>query len=159
MIQKVQAKKSELKQFVKNGYWEVLLTDPGLNKFNFGKPLTDKYITTDIISPLGEKSILYNTVPNDSETGIVVGLNFEEIDQTRISEILVKASDTFFEHWQVILKDNRNDIRKVVTTETVFAIEPVIELNKLMRMGFSDQNPEKSKSYFELHLEKTSPTN
>ncbi len=158
-MQEVQTNKPGLKQSVKNGHWEVLLTDPSLNKFNFGKPLTDKYITTDIISPLGEKSILYNTVPRNPETSLVVGLNFEEIDQTRISDIAVKASDTFFKHWVVILKDNRNGLKKEVSGETLFAIEPVIELNKLMRMGFTDQDPDRNKFYFELHLEKATPKN
>lgn len=151
-MQEAYTKRTVSKKSVINGSWEVLLTDPSLNKFNFGKHLTDKYITTDIISPLGEKSILYNTVPSNPETSIVVSLNFEEIDQTRISEIIIKASDSFFEHWDVRLRDNRSELNREVKKETVFAIKPVIELNKLMQLGFSDQKPEKNKSYFELHL-------
>ena len=151
-MQEVHIKKKELKQSVKNGSWEVLLTDPSLNKFNFVEHLTDKYITTDILSPLGDKSILYNTIPHSSGSLMIVELNFQEIDQTRISEIMITASESFFKHWNVKLKDNRNGLSKEVSSETVFAVEPAIDLNKLMRMGFSEQEPEQSNSYFELHL-------
>ena len=153
-MQELKSLKAVEGRSLKNGNWEILLTDPSLNKFNFGKQLTDKYVTTDIISPLGEKSILYNTVPQFSETGIVVDLNFEEIDQTRISSISIKGSETFFENWTVQLQDNRNGVKKEVLSETTFAIEPAIELNKLMRMGFSENHPLENKCYFELHLNK-----
>lgn len=155
-MQELQSLKTAESSSLKNGKWEILLTDPGLNKFNFGKQLTDKYITTDIISPLGEKSILYNTVPSVTNSGIVVDLNFEEIDQTRISSISIKGSEAFFKNWKVLLQDNRNGLKKEVSTETTFAIEPAIELNKLMRMGFSEDHPIQNKCYFELHLQKVS---
>ncbi len=155
-MHEVQPQKKGLTKSVKNGSWEVLLTDPSLNKFNFVEHLSDKYITTDILSPLGDKSILYNTVPRSLNSVMIIGLNFQDIDQTRISEIVIKASESFFKHWNVELKDNRNGLIKEVSTETVFAIEPAIDLNKLMRMGFSEQQPEQSKSYFELHLVKNS---
>ncbi|MFV1885358.1 MAG: hypothetical protein ACMZ7B_12790 [Balneola sp.] len=155
-MQELQSLKTAEVSSLKNGKWEILLTDPGLNKFNFGKQLTDKYITTDIISPLGEKSILYNTVPSASNSGIVVDLNFEEIDQTRISSISIKGSEAFFRNWKVLLQDNRNGLKKEVSSETTFAIEPAIELNKLMRMGFSEDHPTQNKCYFELHLQKAS---
>lgn len=153
-MQEPQSLKTAEDRSLKNGKWEILLTDPGLNKFNFGKQLTDKYITTDIISPLGEKSILYNTVPSASNSGIVVDLNFEEIDQTRISSISIKGSEAFFENWVVQLQDNRNGLKKEVSSETTFVIEPVIELNKLMRMGFSEDHPTQNKCYFELYLQR-----
>ena len=49
-------------RMVNNADWEIILTDPSLNKFNFGGNIPQNYIMTDIISPMGEKSILYNTV-------------------------------------------------------------------------------------------------
>ncbi len=153
-MQEVRSVKNSHGQSVKNGHWEVLLTDPSLNKFNFGKQLTDKYITTDIISPFGEKSILYNTVSRATNSKVVVELNFEEIDQTRISTISLKASEAFFEIWKVSLFDNRTGNPKKVSQETMFAIEPAIELNKLMKLGFSENQPVQGKTFFELHIEK-----
>lgn len=155
-MQGVRSLNVERKSSVKNGEWEIILTDPSLNKFSFGKQLSNNYITTDITSPFGEESILYNTIPSEADDSVVVQLNFAEIEQTRISAISIKASKTFFENWKISLKDNRYDIHQDVLGESAFDVEPVIELNKLMKMGFSNTNLNDNKTYFELHLQKIS---
>ena len=143
------------KQAVKNANWEVILTDPSLNKFNFGRHITDKYLMTDIISPHGQKSILYNTVTNLNDGTVVIGLNFEEIDQTNIGSISVKSSEAFFENWKVVLKNNRNGEEVAVSSESIFELNPVIEINKLMDLGFIDKERERRKPLFELHISRS----
>ncbi len=149
MLQTAQA---NVKPTVRNAKWEVILTDPSLNKFNFGRHITDKYLMTDIISPHGQKSILYNTVTNLKDGTVVIGLNFEEIDQTNIGSISIKSSDAFFENWKVMLKDNRNEEAAEVSGESVYEINPVIEVNKLMDLGFIDKESGRKKPIFELHI-------
>lgn len=39
---------------VKKGTWEVIITDPSLNKFTFGPSLISRYVMTDVISPHGQ---------------------------------------------------------------------------------------------------------
>lgn len=150
MIREMQSQKVGSKPSLKNGIWEITLTDPSLNKFNFGHQITDRYITTDIISPFGEKSILYNTIQNRS---VKVSLNFEEIDQTKIAKLALKASDSFFENWRVSIKDNRTNSTIKIIEETELYVTPIIELNKLAYMGFSEGAIEKGKSFFEIHLQ------
>lgn len=152
-MQKIQSQKVGSIPSVKNGNWEVILTDPSLNKFNFGHRITDKYITTDIISPFGEKSILYNTVQKEENSTVVVSLNFEDIDQTKISRISIKASDVFFQNWKVSIKDNRTGKKIEIPTAIELPVDPVIELNKLSNMGFVEGAIEKGKSFFEIQLE------
>lgn len=136
----------------KKGNWEIILADPSLNKFSLGQPLTDKYITTDIISPYGEKSILYNTV-SQQEGSSVVSLNFEDIDQTKISSLSFKASLDFFKNWIVTIRDNRNNKSVEITEESVLPVNPIIELNKLANVGFVKGAKETGKSFFEIHLQ------
>lgn len=151
-MREVQSVKVGSKSSVRNGNWEILLTDPSLNKFNFGHQITDKYITTDIISPFGEKSILYNTVQKGETRSVVVSLNFEDIDQTKIAKISLKASDPFFRNWKISIKDNRTNKEIEIAEETELPVSPVIELNKLSSVGFVDGAIEKGKSFFEIHL-------
>tara|TARA_R110000868_G_scaffold235273_3_gene489034 strand:- start:3934 stop:4404 length:471 start_codon:yes stop_codon:yes gene_type:complete len=153
-MQEVPSQQVGSKPKLKNGNWEIILTDPSLNKFNFGNHITDKYITTDIISPFGEKSILYNTVSKEANSPVVVSLNFEDIDQTRIATLAFKASKTFFQNWKVFLIDNRTNQIVKVTKEIEFHVSPIIELNKLSNMGFVEGAVEKGKSFFEMHLQR-----
>ncbi len=139
---------------LKNGNWEIILTDPSLNKFNFGHQITDTYITTDIISPFGEKSILYNTIQRDTIRNVVIALNFQDIDQTKIAKLIIKASKPFFQNWKLSIKDNRIDEVYEIEEETDFSVSPTIELNKLSSMGFVEGALEKGSSFFELHLQR-----
>lgn len=153
-MQDIQSQKVGSKSSLKNGNWEIILTDPSLNKFNFGNHITDKYITTDIISPFGEKSILYNTVSREKDSITIISLNFEDIDQTRIASLSLKASESFFQNWKVSIIDNRNNKGVLLTGETLVYVVPVIELTKLANMGFVEGAIEKGKSFFELHLQR-----
>ena len=80
------------------GVWKVLLTDPSLNKFTFGPSLISRYLMTDIISPYGHSSILYNTLPTKVDDEISIPLNFEDIDDVNISNILIRASKMFLQN-------------------------------------------------------------
>lgn len=145
----VKAKSSQ-----KNGDWEIILTDPSLNKFSFAEAISNKYVMTDVISPLGQKLTLYNTVPSKSDEKLVIGLNLEEIDQTRIKSISIKSNTEFFANWVVHLVDNRSEHSVSVSDNQVLDINPAIELNKLMSMGFTENSTRKNKPLFELHLSK-----
>lgn len=155
-MQEVQSTRVGSTISIKKGSWEVVLTDPSLNKFSFGRHISNKYVTTDIISPLGETSILYNTISEKMGEEVVIPLNFAEIDQTQISSIKLSASSTFFKHWKVSLRDNRTKREILVRTESRFPINPVIELNKLMKMGFTKNTVIKGTPYFEVLLSRIS---
>ncbi len=147
--QKVGVKKPA--QAVK-GLWEVILTDPSLNKFTFGPALISRYIMTDIISPYGQKSILYNTIPSDDESSISISLNFEDIDDGNISDIQFRASVAFYEKWEVILIDNRTSAEHELTVDQDFPVEPPIQFNKIFAMGFIPENQKNGDNFFELRL-------
>lgn len=151
-MQGIQSQKVGSLTSLKNSNWEVILTDPSLNKFNFAEHITDQYITTDIISPFGEKSILYNTVSKQKDSRVLISLNFQDIDQTKISSISFKASEKFFECWRVLLRDNRSNNEVELNKETVLSITPVIELNKFANMGFLEGSIADGKSFFDVHL-------
>lgn len=136
----------------KTGNWEILLTDPSLNRFNFGQHTTDKYISTDIISPYGQKSILYNTVPKESSKPVVISLGFDTIDNAKISSISFKASKDFYLNWKVLLYDNRSNSEIVINSDTEFYVEPNIEVNTLIKMGFFKDTLQSGQPLFELHL-------
>lgn len=148
----LQAAQASVKPTVKNSNWEIILTDPSLNQFNFGRHITDKYLMTDIISPHGQKSILYNTITNLSDGTVIVGLNFEEVDQANIGSISIKSSDAFFENWKVILKNNRSGEEIDVSVEGLIEINPVIEVSKIFDMGFVKKGDDRKQPTFELHI-------
>lgn len=138
----------------KNGNWEIVLSGPGKTKpkFQFGRHISSSFITTEITSPLGQKSIQYNTIPQSLSEEMLIVLNFEEIDQTNISSITIKGSENFLQEWKVTLKDNRNNRELKVRTDSKFPVTPIIEQNKLMGIGFINSLKKDSKSYFELRL-------
>lgn len=138
----------------KNGEWEIILTDSSHSTFNFTGAMTNKYIMTDVISPLGQKLTLFNTIPSVNGEELVIGLNLKEIDQTKINSIRITSDKDFFTHWVVDLVDNRNDHSRSVSANEVLEVTPAIELNKLMSMGFTDNLTQKDKPLFELHLSK-----
>lgn len=138
---------------VTKGEWEVILTDPSLNKFTFGPSLISRYVMTDIISPYGQKSILYNTIPNAEHGSISISLNFEDIDDGNISTILFRASKAFYDKWDVTLVDNRTDDKFSLTSDDDFVVEPPIQFNKLFSMGFIHENEKNGENFFELRLQ------
>lgn len=151
-MQMLETAHANVKPAVKKASWEVILTDPSLNKFNFGRHITDKYLMTDIISPHGQKSILYNTVTNLNDGTVSIALNFEEIDQTNIGSISIKSSEAFFENWKVSLLNTRNGEEVSISAESVIEINPVIEINKLKDFGFTSKENGRRKPIFELQI-------
>jgi len=137
---------------VTKGIWEVIITDPSLNKFTFGPSLISRYIMTDIISPYGQKSILYNTSPSKSGESITVSLNFEDIDDGNISDILLRASRAFYTKWEVTLVDNRTNDEHQLFTDEDFLVEPPIQYNKLFAVGFITENQKRGDSFFSLKI-------
>lgn len=137
---------------VKKGVWDVIITDPSLNKFTFGPTLISRYIMTDIISPYGQKSILYNTIPSNDEDKLVIKLNFEDIDDGNISDIKFQFSPLFHNKWNVKLLDNRNGDSTELKTNNNFEVDPVIQQDKLFSLGFVHENQKNGDTFFELHL-------
>lgn len=137
---------------VKKGAWEVIITDPSLNKFTFGPSLISRYIMTDIISPYGQKSILYNTIPASSNDELVIKLNFESVDDCNISDIKIRSSRSLFQKWEVKLIDNRTDETMPLNSDEDITIDPPIQYNKLFSMGFISENQKNGDHFFELHL-------
>ena len=152
----IESKLKTAKASVTNTNWEVILTDPSLSKFSFGQHISDKYIMTDIISPLGQKSILYNTVTNNPGKEVCVGLNFEDIDEANVSTLNITGDPAFFENWNVVLRDNRNGKELKLNKPQVVEVTPPIEMNKLKNLGFSEERKEPLKTYFDLHINKIS---
>ncbi len=142
----------QTKPQVKKGAWEVIITDPSLNKFTFGPSLISRYIMTDIISPYGQKSILYNTIPASSNDKLVIKLNFESVDDCNISDIKIRSSRSLFQKWDVKLIDNRTDETMLLNSDEDITIDPPIQYNKLFSMGFISENQKKGDHFFELHL-------
>lgn len=134
------------------GVWEVILTDPSLNKFTFGPTLISRYVMTDIISPYGQKSILYTTIPSKKENELTVSLNFENIDDGSISDILIRASKPFYKKWNVVLVDTRTNMETVINEDEEYLVEPPINYNKLFAMGFIQENEKNGDSFFHLKL-------
>lgn len=137
---------------VKKGIWEVFLTDPSLNKFTFGPSLISKYIMTDIVSPYGQKSVLYNTISKDERQIVKIELNFEDIDDANISNIHFRSSASFFTKWEVELRDNRKGEKTFIQSAEDFEVEPAIKPDKLFGLGFINEGKRARSSYFELHL-------
>lgn len=137
---------------VKKGTWEVIITDPSLNKFTFGPSLISRYIMTDIISPYGQKSILYNTIPSSANDELVIKLNFESVDDCNISDIKIRSSRSLFQKWEVKLIDNRTDETMPLNSDEDITIDPPIQYNKLFSMGFISENQKNGDHFFELHL-------
>lgn len=137
---------------VKKGAWEVIITDPSLNKFTFGPSLISRYVMTDVISPHGQKSILYNTIPASTNEELVIKLNFESVDDCNISDIKIRSSRSLFQKWKVTLIDNRTGEEMPLTADEDIAIEPPIQYNKLFAMGFISENQKKGDHFFELRL-------
>ena len=144
----------KLQPKVKKGVWEVMLTDPQLNKFTFGPSLIGQYIMTDIVSPYGQKSVLYNTVSTSDKPYIKIDLNFESIDDCNITAIRLVSTKLFFKKWKVSLVDNRKNEKYILSNSELFEDEPKIVLNKLFGLGFMPKNDTQKKNFFELHLEK-----
>lgn len=134
------------------GVWEVILTDPSLNKFTFGPSLISRYVMTDIISPYGQKSILYNTIPSEENDTINISLNFEDIDDGNISDILFRASKAFYAKWDITLIDNRTNEEYKLSSNDDFAVEPPIHFNKLFATGFISEYEKHGDCFFELRL-------
>lgn len=137
---------------VTKGVWEVILTDPSLNKFTFGPALISRYVMTDIISPYGQKSILYNTIPSEATDSISISLNFEDIDDGNISDILFRGSKAFYTKWEVHLIDNRTNEKFLINQDQDFEVKPVIHFNKIFSMGFITENQKNGDNFFELRL-------
>jgi len=137
---------------VTKGVWEVILTDPSLNKFTFGPSLISRYVMTDIISPYGQKSILYNTIPSETTNSINISLNFEDIDDGNISDILFRGSKAFYTKWEVYLIDNRTNEKFLINQDQDFEVKPVIHFNKIFSMGFITENQKNGDNFFELRL-------
>ena len=149
----VESRLEAAKVSVKNANWEIILTDPSLSKFNFSQHISDKYIMTDIISPLGQKSILYNTVSKSAENKVIVGLNFEEIDQANVATITISGDKAFFENWDVVMMDNRTGKETSLKRPQIVEVNPPIEMNKLKQMGFVDKE-DRNKTHFDLYISK-----
>lgn len=137
---------------VTKGIWEVILTDPSLNKFTFGPSLISRYVMTDIISPYGQKSILYTTIPTRKGEEMKISLNFEEIDDGNISDIQLRASSVFYTKWDVTLVDNRTGDEFPITLDQDFEVVPPIHYNKIFAMGFIPENEKNGENFFELRL-------
>ena len=152
MTQDVQVAHSGITQSTKKGNWQIYLNDPSLTKFQLGPALSKDYISTEIISPLNQRSTFYNTVSKQRDELVTVYLDFKEVDQTRVSSIELSASDDFFKYWKVVLRDNRKNNEVEISTASSHNIEPPIELNKLMKMGFVEGQDFAGKFYFELQL-------
>lgn len=137
---------------IKNAKWEIRLTDSSFgSEFGFSKFISDKYITTNIQSPLGEKHVLYNTVSGTGEIDAQIELNFEEIDQTRVGVLSFKSEPGFFDCWKMELRDNRSGHKIEIKEEADVLIEPIIEFNRLRGYGFV-KSERTHKSPLELHL-------
>lgn len=137
---------------LKNSNWKIELSDTSFaSEFSFAEYISDKYVTTNIKSPLGESRVVYNTVSDYTEEGTIIDLNFEDIDQTRVGVLSFKSESGFFGTWKVELRDNRNGSKVEIRENTDVLIEPVIEFNKLMGYGFMKES-ESKKSPLELHL-------
>ncbi|MCG8374362.1 MAG: hypothetical protein MI700_12545 [Balneolales bacterium] len=146
--------KSAKKAVLNTGLWEVILTDPSLNKFNFGAAMSGNYIMTDIISPFGKKSILYSTINDSYDREIMINLNFEDIDEANISCISFKGTKAFFDTWIVVLRDNRNGKERQISDSTDIDIEPAITYNRLMKMGFVSSIQKEGDHFFELRIKR-----
>lgn len=137
---------------LKNSNWKIELSDTSFaSEFNFAEYISDKYVTTNIKSPLGESRVVYNTVSDSTEEGTIIDLNFEDIDQTRVGILSFRSESVFFGTWKIELRDNRNGNRIQISENTDILIEPVIEFNKLMGYGFMKES-ESKKSLLELRL-------
>ncbi|HCD52566.1 MAG TPA: hypothetical protein DEQ34_08970 [Balneolaceae bacterium] len=139
-------------RMVNNADWEIILTDPSLNKFNFGGNIPQNYIMTDIISPMGEKSILYNTVSQEGGT-LCIGLDLFNVDQANVASITVKSVNQFFRSWKVKLRDNRNGKIYNVSNEEQIILTETLKVNKVFMVGFKNGETESRKNcVFELEL-------
>lgn len=137
---------------LKNSNWKIELSDTSFaSEFGFAEFISDKYVTTNIKSPLGESQVVYNTVSDSREVGTIVDLNFEDIDQTRVGVLSFRSESGFFGTWKIELRDNRNGHKIEIRENTDVQIEPVIEFNKLRGYGFM-KNSASQKSPLELHL-------
>ena len=151
----LQHTRKENKLSLKNGEWEIVINDPDLDAFSFNHPMSNKYVVTEVVSPLGQKVTLYNTVPK-GDSNIQIALNMADIDQTRISSLKVSSNEKFFEIWEVRLIDNRDGSSLDIKEDQQIPIHPVIELNKLISMGFTGHDTQDEKPLFELKLNKRS---
>jgi hypothetical protein len=136
-----------------HGVWKVLITDPSLNAFTFGHSSISKYLITDVISPHGHSSILYNTLPTKADEKISIPLNFEGIDVINRSSILIRASKIFFAKWDLTLIDHRSNESFPITSEIEFKVEPFIKSHKLFGFDFTTQRSKKNETPFELKLQ------
>ena len=139
---------------VKNGVWEIILTDPRLNKFTFGPSLIGQYVMIDILSPFGSKSVLYSTIPKTEESRMKVQLHFDRIDDCNISGIRMVSTNLFFKKWRVNLVDNRTGATHEIEGAELFEVSPPVVYNKLFGLGFMPKDERPSNCFFELHLEK-----
>lgn len=142
----------KLQQKTNKGVWEVLLTDPSLNKFTFGPSLIGHYIMTDIVSPYGQKSVIYSTISENGNNNFRIGLDFEHIDECDITGIQLVSTSLFFKKWMVSIVDNRNGESHHFSGSELFEVEPKIAHKKLFGLGFMPEKETRKNCFFELNL-------
>jgi hypothetical protein len=145
---------SRVQQRVTKGVWEVIITDPSLNKFTFGPSLISHYLMVDIISPYGQNSVKYNTIQSNSNVQICIPLNFEDIDDCNISEIKVSSPSIFFKKWKLDIVDKRDGSVHPLNHNDSFTVEPVIIYNKLFGIGFMPMDKSLRPPFFELQIKR-----
>lgn len=153
-VLKEQVVEQQVQPKAKKGVWEVLLTDPSLNKFTFGPSLIGHYIMTDIVSPYGQKSVLYSTISEHGHDSFKIDLDFERIDECDITGIQLVSTSLFFTKWKVSIVDNRSGERHYFSGSELLEVEPKIAHKKLFGLGFMPEKETKSKCFFELLIQK-----
>ena len=133
--------------------WKILITDPSLNRFTSRSSLIGNYLITDVISPHGHSSILYNTLPTKADDEISIPLNFEGIDDINSSSILIRASKIFFAKWDMTLIDHRSNESLPITSEIEFKVEPSVKSHKLFGFDVTTKQSKKNETPFELKLQ------
>jgi hypothetical protein len=136
-----------------HGVWKILITDPSLNALTSGHSSISKYLITDVISPHGHSSILYNTLPTKADDEISIPLNFEGIDDINSSSILIRASKIFFAKWDMTLIDHRSNESFPITSEIEFKVEPSNKSHKLFGFDFTTQRSKKNETPFEIKFQ------
>lgn len=138
----------------KHAKWEIILTDPGLNKFNFGSKLPDNYIMTDVLSPMGQKSILFNTVPATSGSVLKIRLKMFDVDDAPIRMIYMHSINSFYTEWDVELIDQLHHKKYKISENQTIELEHTIRMNHLSGIGFGRSAEAGEKYPIEIHLRK-----
>ncbi len=135
-----------------NGTWEVNLTDPSASFNSFGSPLINKYIMTELISPYGQKIVLYNTAPKNTHDNVFIDLSLEGINDGGITDLQIRASDSFYNKWNLYLVDHRNSEVQNIIKDNDIKVEPPIQFDKFSGLGFVSEKKQVSNKLFELKL-------